>query len=366
MDDCVIDLGPAVTALVSRAGREGWNRRHVRLEPVIARVALDPVGSRVVASAAGHLFAYDARHGAQIGEVALGDGSEGGWAAAFAAEMAFTADGRRLVVGERRYTDDPWDTRSACSVFDATTFARERALELGPVDRGAAGGSDGAGRPQKLDPGVLAPSPDGEHIALGAESGGAVEILSMSTGHVAARVFEPGLDREPRAIVYSPDGGRLGVAWEDCAVSVVELHGGRVVAENDQIETRGEIALGFDAGGAQLVVASDADGRHESVSQVVTVKSGKVRRRLRIKGHALVPCRVDAAGGEVLWRPHTPARRAEPHWLYRQDLRAAGSLVPLAVPAVASQAVTAVAISGDGSRIAVAAGTTLTIGAIRR
>lgn len=363
MTDRSLELA-AIPALWSRADAAGWNRaRHIVRQPVVERVALDADGSHLIAAGAGHLFAYDVRSGEELGAVALGDGSEGGWAMTSVFTVAFTPDGARVVVGEARYTEDPNAYFTTCWVHDARTLARERPLAFGNLEHADAGGTRGTDRRGSC-PAAFASSPDGEHIAL-ADGEGMLQILSATTGRVVAEPLSPDELNTIQGMVFSPDGKRLGIAWSLCAIAVLDVPTGRVICKNDQIESRGEIALGFSADGKQLIVASDSNLQHDSVAQVVTVQSGKLRKRSRLR-EALIPLRVDGARAEVLWRPHARSRHAEPHWLYRQDLTRRAPLVSISLPPVALAAVTDVAVSGDGTRIAIAAGTRVMVATLRR
>lgn len=199
------------------------------------------------------------------------------------------------------------------------------------------------------------PGPDLPLVAL-ADEDGSVQVFRSSDGQaVAERATDE--DGSP-AVAMAPSSGceRLAVAWEGCAVSLVEVATGQPSWRTDEVETRGTTALGFTAEGEALVVASDADFRHDAVIQVLEARTGRVRRRTRIR-EPLSPLLVDGRRGEVLWR----GRGALDGRLFLQTLRPGAA--PRALPVAPIGGV--VAISGDGSRVATAAGTTVVVARIR-
>lgn len=336
----------AIPTLWSEAEARGWKRaRHILRAPEIEGIALDGDGSRLVATGAGHLFAYDGRTGQELAMFALGDGSQGGWAMAAIFALAFSADGARFVVGETRYTEDRWRCSDLCSIHDAQTLERRHTLPLG----GSA---------------VLALGPDSNRLAIADEDKG-IEIVSAATGQVLTRCEAREDGYVVRGMAFSPDGERLGVAWQECAVTLYDVKAGSVLCERDEVETGGELALGFSPDGTALVVASNCDGRHDPVAQVVTLRSGKVRRLPRLR-EAYLPLRVDAARGEVLWRLDPRGGRTDGDWLLRQGLRPKQPPTTLSVPPGGAADGAHVAVSGDGSRIAVALGTAITMSTLPR
>lgn len=101
------------------------------------------------------------------------------------------------------------------------------------------------------------------------------------------------------------------------------------------------------------------------VTQVITLRSGRVRR-LRTLREAALPLRVDGAREEVLWRLDPRGGCASPDWLIRQTLKAQTPLARLSVPPGGAAAGAHVAISGDGSRVALALDTTITVATLLR